>query len=453
MKNDNLFKLMLKMGLPTLIAQVINLLYSIVDRIYIGHLPEIGSVALTGMGLCSSLIMIISAFAAFVGNGGAPLASMALGRKDTKEATKILGNGITFLVIIGIVLVIIFYSVQDFYFNIVGGSLNTIPYAKEYLNIYLIGTMFVLFTLGLNNFITAQGKSVVAMMSVVIGAIANLVLDPILIFGFNLGVAGAAIATVISQALSCLWILYFLLSKRSILKLKIKDLVPDYKIMFGILGLGVAPFVMSITESLITFTMSGQLQTYGNDVYVGSLTVLQSVMQLVSTPISGFTQGVTSLMAFNYGAKNNKNVMLLFKYILAILFVFTFVFTLLTILFPAFFSGLFTSDKQLIEVTSSYMPIFMSGMLFFGIQRACQTTFVATKQALISLVIALLRKVILLVPLVYILPPFLGVKGIYMAEAISDATAAICCGMIFVIIFPKILRKNKITQDITGLNV
>lgn len=437
-----IIKMMLKVGIPTMIAQIINLLYNIVDKIYIGHIPEIGDLALTGVGLCSSLILIISAFASFVGNGGAPLAGNSLGKGDSKKAEKILGNGVTFLIIMSIILTVTFYFIQDPYLKMVGASNNTIIYAKEYLNIYLIGTLFVLFTLGLNTFLTAQNKSFIAMIAISSGALINLGLDPLFIFTFDLGVKGAAIATVISQAVSCSIILINLLKSNMMMKIKLSNMKLDKNIMLEMFQLGISPFVMSITESLIIITMGGQLLKYGDDNYVGSLTVLQSTMQLMATPLAGFTQGVTALLAFNFGAKENERVKKMFKYLLIILTSYTTIFAIFTMIFPSFFSYLFTDKPNLANISSQYMPLFMSGMLIFGIQRACQTTFVALKQAKISLFIALLRKVILLVPLAFIFPLFFGVTGVYLAEAVSDATCATICGIIFFIKFPKIIAKN-----------
>ncbi len=414
--------LMLKMAIPTMLAQIVNLLYNIVDKIYIGHIKEIGGNALTGVGLTSALILIISGFASFISNGGAPLASIALGRKDNKKAEKILGNGFIFLIIVSIILMIVFYCIQDFYLNLVGGSSITSPYGKDYLNIYLIGTVFVMISLGLNNFLIVQGKSTTAMLSILIGALINIVLDPILIFTFHLGVKGAAIATVISQGISALWIIIMLTKKNIALRLKTAYFKLDLKIIKEILSLGISPFIMSITESLITLTLSGQLQKYGNDSYVGSLTILQSVLRLMSTPLTGFTQGVTPLMSYNYGAKNNDRLKLCIKYLFIFLFTYTFLFSLSAIIFPSFYASIFTDKQEIIAIVKIYLPIFMAGMTIFGIQRACQTTFIATGQAKISLFIALLRKVILLIPLAYLLPLFLKVKGVYLSEAIADAT-------------------------------
>lgn len=443
----NILKLILLMGIPTMFAQIVNLLYNIVDKIFIGHIAVIGGDALTGVGLCTALITIISAFAQFVGSGGAPLASIALGKNDLEKAKKILGNGVLFLIVMSIVLCIIFYPLENWYFKIVGGSDITSPYAKEYLNIYLGGTIFVMISLGLNNFITAQGKSNLAMFSIVIGAIINIALDPFFIYVLNMGVSGAALATVISQGCSCIWILVILFKKTTSLRIEFKYLKPDFKLMLDVASLGVAPFVMSSTESLITLTMSGQFQKYGGDDYVGSLAIMQSVMMIMSTPLTGFSQGVTSLMAYNYGAKKNDRLKKITKYSFLIFFLYGFVFSLMIIIFPRLFANMFTDDTSKIDITVKYMPLFMMGMTIFGLQRACQTTFVATHQAKISLFVALLRKVILLIPFAFIFPLFSGVVGVYLAEGVADLLSAVTCTIIFLIKFPKILRKNELEYE------
>lgn len=440
----SILKLMLLMGIPTMLAQIVNMLYNIVDKMYIGHIDIIGGDALTGVGLCTALITIISAFSAFVGNGGAPLASIALGRGDNERAKKILGNGVLFLIIMSIILCAVFYPLENWYFKIVGGSKTTTPYAKDYLDIYLIGTIFVMITLGLNNFITAQGKSTIAMISIILGAVVNIGLDPLFIYVFDMGVKGAAIATVISQALSAFWILFILLKKSTKLRIEFAYLKPDFKVVKEVASLGISPFVMSITESFITLTMSGQLKKYGSDDYVGSLTIMQSTMMIMSTPLSGFTQGITSLMAYNFGARNNERVKGIYKYSFIILFTYSLVFSLMIIIFPEMFSRIFTDDISKINIVKKYMPIFMAGMTIFGMQRACQTSFIALGQAKISLFIALLRKVILLIPFAFIFPLFFGVNGVYIAEALADAMSATCCMIIFIVSFPKILKKNKI---------
>lgn len=443
---EPLLPLIFRMALPSVAAQLVNLLYSIVDRIYIGHIPEIGIDALAGIGVTSSVIILISAFAQIVGSGGAPLAAMALGKGDRERAGKILGNGFSLLIVFAVVTSGIVYIFMDPLLYAVGASDATIGYAVDYLKIYLAGTFFVMCASGLNTFINAQGRPAVAMLSVIIGAFLNIVLDPVFIFVFDMGVSGAALATVISQFFSAVWITSFLFSKRATLRIEKKYMKFEWAALRDIFSLGVSPFVMSCTESIVGFVLNGTLKAFG-DIYVSALTVMQSSMQIVGVPLSGFTQGFSPVISYNYGKNDAKRVKGGFKIALIFMFSFNFVLIMLMILFPSAVARLFTSDASLISVVSEYMPIFLAGMTVFGLQRACQTMFIALGQAKISLFIALLRKVILLVPLALILPRFMGVVGVYAGEAIADATAAICCTLIFVVKFPKILKNMKIRTD------
>lgn len=440
---EKMGKLMLSMGIPTVIAQVVNLLYNIVDRIYIGHIEGVGTDALTGVGLTMPIIMIISACSAFVAGGGAPLAAIALGRGDKKRAETILANGVTMLLFFAVVLTAVIMVIKDKLLYMVGASTNTFPYANDYLTIYLIGTVFVLITIGLNSFITAQGRSKTAMFSVLIGAVINIILDPILIYSCDLGVEGAALATIISQFCSAVWVLFVLTSKKTFLRIKPSLMKPDFKIIGKIAALGISPFIMQATESLISFIMNRGLAIYGSDLHVGSLTVLQSVMQFIHVPISGFTQGAQPIMSYNFGAGNIERVKKSFKYILTVVMCYTVIATLAAMLFPGVFAMVFTDDLALIELVKKVMPVFICGMLVFGLQISCQNGFMALGQAKISLFIALLRKVFLLVPLALILPELLGdVMGIYYAEPISDILSAITCSILFFTRFEKVLNKK-----------
>lgn len=445
MGTEKIWKLVWSMTLPAIAAQIVNLLYSIVDRIYIGHIPEIGSTALTGVGLATPVIIIIGAFSAFVGNGGAPLASIALGKKDKEQAERIIGNGFTLLIILSIILPAVFLIFKQPFLYAIGASDATYDYAQKYLTIYLLGTFMVECTLGLSPFIIAQGYSKISMIIICIGAGLNIVLDPVFIYSFGMGVEGAAVATVISQTCSAVLVLYFLIRKAEIIRIKAKYMKLQKKILIGIASLGVSPFVMTITESLIGIVMNSGLQKYGGDNYVGCLTVMQSVMQFIGVPITGFTQGITPIISYNYGAGKMDRVKKAFYYSLGIMFTFSLGMMLLTSFFPGFFARIFTNEAELIALTTKSLPIFMAGMSIFGIQRACQTTFIALNQARVSLFIALLRKVFLLVPLAIILPRFFGVMGIYYAEPIADITSAITCGIIFAVTFRKILSGN--TED------
>ncbi len=433
--------LILKMALPSIAAQVVNLLYSIVDRIYIGHMDNVGTNALAGIGITGSVIMLIAAFSSFVGGGGAPLASIALGKGDRQRAEKILANGLSLLIFFGIATACITYIFKDSLLRLIGADNVTFGYASDYLSVYLAGTLFVMLSVGLNSFISCQGRADIAMISVVIGAVLNIALDPVFIFTFDMGVSGAALATVISQFCSALFVLCFLTSDKASLKIKFKLMTPDFKIIGSIAALGIAPFIMASTESVIGFALNSQLQRYGGAIYVSALTVMQSTVQLASVPITGFGQGVTPILSYNYGAGNAKRVKQGFKIMLGVIFTFNFILTLSMVLLPKVYASLFTDDKQLIDLVSRMMPLFISGSIIFGLQRSCQNTFIALGQAKISLFIAILRKILLLVPLAYILPHFFGVEGVYIAESVADVTAAITCFTLFLILFPKIIKK------------
>lgn len=440
---EKIGKLILSMGIPTLIAQVINLLYNIVDRMYIGHL--VGPEALTGVGLTLPVIMLISAFSAFVGAGGAPLAAIAMGQGDKKRAETILSNAVTMLVAFTVILMAVFFLIEKPFLYLIGASDVTYPYAGAYLRIYLLGTLFVQLVIGLNPFITAQGQSRTAMLSVLIGAVLNIALDPVFIFVFHMGVRGAALATIISQFASALWTMRFLLSGKTSLRIQAKYLKPQWRVIGSVAALGVSPFIMQSTESLISVVLSSGLQKYGGDIYVGSLTILQSVMQLINTPISGFTQGVQPILSYNYGAGNIERVRDAYKRIIIITTTASFVITLTAMLFPGMFARIFTDDPQLTAVVKKVMPIFVAGMLIFGVQMGCQTTFMGLGQAKISLFMALLRKVFLLVPFAIIFPMVTqNVLSIYFAECSADAIAAIICGIVFLCNIRKILEQGPV---------
>lgn len=437
---DRMLPLVFKMALPAIIAQTVNLLYNIVDRVYIGHIPGIGTPALAGIGVAGSIIILISAFSAIVAGGGAPLAAIALGQGDRPKAGKILGNGFILLLLFTVLTSSLAYLFMEPILLLTGASEQTLGYATDYLSIYLIGTLFVEISIGLNTFINTQGRPSIAMWSVVIGAILNILLDPLFIFVFNMGVKGAALATIISQAGSAIWVVSFLISSRASLRLESRYMKPDKKIIGAILALGLSPFIMASTESMVGFVLNGTLKTFG-DIYVSALTVMQSSMLFVSVPLTGFALGFVPIVSYNYGHGNRERVKECFKIVMTFMFLFNLLLILLMIFFPSIIASAFTADAELIATVKQLMPIFLAGMTIFGLQRACQNMFVALGQAKISIFIALLRKVFLLIPLALILPHFMGVTGVYAAEAISDATAAICCTLIFAIQFPKILSK------------
>lgn len=442
MATEGIGKLMFRMAIPSVIAQVINILYNIVDRVYIGHIEGVGMEALTGVGVTFPIITLISAFSAFAGAGGAPLASIWLGKGDRKRAEKILGNGVSMLLFFTVILMAFFYLFQRPLLYVFGASDATIGYAMDYISIYLVGTIFVELALGLNAFIISQGQSRTAMAAVLIGAASNIILDPIFIFGFHMGVKGAARATVISQALSALWTVGFLISKKSTLTIKLEAMKPDFSVIGKVMALGISPFIMRATESLISVVLNSGLQRYGGDIYVGSLTIMQSVMQMYAAPLGGFTQGVQPIISYNFGAGNFDRVKKLYRRMIAVSFAFSAGATVLVLAFPRFFAGMFTNDENLIALVGEMMPVFMCGMLVFGLQQGIQPTFLALGQAKISLFIAVFRKVILLVPLAIILPFRFGVMGIYYAEPVSDVLSATTAVILFLLNIKKIVSKE-----------
>ena len=429
---ERMLPLVFKMALPAVAAQFVNLLYNIVDRIYIGHIPEIGTNALAGIGVTTSIVILISSFSAIVGAGGSPLAAIALGQGDRERAGKIVGNGFILLILFTIFTSLITYTFMEPILLFTGASKYTLGYAVDYLSIYLLGTLFVEISTGLNAFINAQGRPSIAMCSVLIGALLNIVLDPIFIFWLDMGVKGAALATILSQACSAIWVLSFLFLRRASLPLERRYMRLDRRIVLSMFALGISPFIMASTESLVGFVLNSSLKNFG-DIYVSALAILQSAMQFASVPLTGFAQGFVPIISYNI--------------VLIVMFSFNLILMLFMILFPSTVASAFTSDEELIDTVRWVMPIFLAGMTIFGLQRACQNMFVALGQAKISIFIALLRKVILLIPLALLLPHFMGVTGVYAAEAVSDATAAICCTLLFIWKFPKILGKIKQKEE------
>ena len=429
--------LVFRMAVPAVVAQLVNLLYNLVDRIYIGHIYGIGTEALAGIGVTGSVIILISAFASIVNGGAAPLASIALGRGDRALAGRYLGNGVVLLLVFSALCILPVYIFMEPILYAVGASDATIGYACDYLSVYLLGTVFVQLSLGLNTFIYTQGRPGIAMTSVILGAVMNIALDPVFIFLLDMGVKGAAIATVISQACSAAWVLFFLCSKRrASLHIELKAMRMDWKVIGATIALGVSPFVMASTESIVGFVLNGTLKHYG-DIYVSALAIMQSAMMLVSVPLSGFAQGFIP-----YGRGDASRVRSCLRVVLITMFSFNLIVVLLMILCPSAVASIFSDDPELIATVSEAMPLFLAGMTIFGLQRAFQNMFVALGQARLSIFIALLRKIILLVPLALTLPRLMGVRGVFAAEAISDATAAICCTVLFLIMFPRILKKN-----------
>ena len=439
-------RLLLKLALPTVAAQLINMLYNIVDRMYIGHIKDVGALALTGVGVCMPLIMIISAFAALVGNGGAPRASIYMGKKDTDTAQKILGNCFSLQIILSIILTIILLIGNKTFLLAFGASENTISYAVNYMNIYALGTIFVQLTLGMNAFITAQGFAKTGMLSVLIGAVANIVLDPVFIFGMNMGVRGAALATIISQTLSCIWVLSFLFGKKTFLKIKPENLRLHAKIILPCVALGSSLFIMQASESIISVCFNSSLLKYGGDIAVGAMTILTSVMQFAMLPLQGLGQGAQPIMSYNYGAKNNDRVRKTFRLLLKVSFGSSIILWAIVMLFPQMFAMMFTSDNALLSFTSQALRIYMASMFMFGIQIACQMAFNALGKAKDSIIVAVMRKFILLIPLIYIMPAIFKANqtnAVYMAEPVADFIAVCFTSILFAFEFKKAMKENK----------
>ena len=436
-------KLLLKLALPTVTAQIINMLYNIVDRIYIGHIPEIGEAALTGVGVCMPLIMIVTAFSAFAAYGGAPRASIYMGQGDHDSAEKTLGNCFAVQFIISVLLTAALLLWNRDFLMAFGASDKTIGYGVEYMNIYAIGTIFVQMTLGMNAFITAQGFARTGMFSVLIGAVANIVLDPIFIFGFNMGVAGAAWATIISQAMSCAWVLLFLCGKKTHLRLRVKYMRLNRKIVLPSLALGLSSFIMQASESIISICFNSSLQSYGGDIAVGAMTILTSVMQFAMLPLQGLGQGAQPIISYNYGARNPERVKAAFKLLLKSSLVYSTLLWALVMLFPQAFAAMFTSSETLMTFTQKALRIYMACLLLFGIQIACQMTFTSLGNAKASILVAVMRKFILLIPLIYIMPLLFSADkttAVYMAEPVADFIAVTFTAIFFTFQFKKALK-------------
>lgn len=439
-------KLLLTLSLPTITSQVVNMLYNLVDRVYIGHMQPadtVGKLALTGVGVCMPLIMIISAFAALVAMGGAPRASIAEGKGDSEQSQKIMGSCFTLLVGISIVLTVVFLLFAEPLLLTFGASSNTIDYALSYMKIYAFGTIFVQVTLGMNAYITAQGFTMDSMKTVLIGAILNTVLDPIFIFGLRLGVRGAALATILSQAVSCLWVLRFLTGSKTKWKLQKQYLRPVPAVFLPCLALGLSPFIMQSTESLIAVCFNSSLLKYGGDIAVGSMTVLTSIMQFAMMPLQGLSQGAQPIISFNFGRRDAQRVKDAFRYLLLICLGYSLFLWGMVQLFPSAFIHLFNDDPQLVAYAARALRIYMGTTGLFGIQIACQQTFVALGNAITSLFLAVLRKIILLIPLIYILPNFFADKAfaVFLAEPVADFLAVTTTATLFFLQFRKAMSE------------
>lgn len=440
--NEPVRHLLLILAIPAITSQVVNALYNMVDRMYIGHIPEVGSAALTGVGVCFPIIMIISAFAYLMGMGGAPRASIYMGKKDNNTAEKILGNSLSALIIASIILTITVLVFKEPLLYLFGASENTISYAKSYMTIYAVGTIFVQLTLGLNAFISAQGFSTISMMTVIIGAVSNIILDPIFIFGFNMGVQGAAIATVLSQALSAIWALRFLCGKNTILRIKKKNLKIKASIFLPCMALGIAPFAMQATESVLVLCFNSSLLKYGGDLAVGAMTILSSIMQFAMLPLQGITQGGQPIISYNYGAKKMDRIKQAFKLQTICCVAYVAVVWIIAEFAPSVFVSIFTSDPQLSELSQWTLRIYLACIFLMGIQISCQQTFIAFGNSKISAFLAVFRKILVLIPLIYILPTIMAdnVKAVFLAEPIADAIAVFTTATLFYINFKKIMK-------------
>ena len=437
-------KLLLKLALPTVAAQLINMLYNIVDRIYIGHIPEIGADALTGVGVCMPLIMMVSAFAALVGFGGSPRASIAMGKKDNDLAEKILGNCFTTQILISFVLTAVLLIWNRDLLMAFGASENTISYGTRYMNIYSVGTIFVQLTLGMNAFITAQGFAKTGMLSVLIGAVSNIVLDPIFIFGFNMDVQGAALATIISQALSCIWVVSFLFGKKTILKIRKENMRLSASVILPCLALGTSTFIMQASESVISICFNSSLQKFGGDIAVGAMTILTSVMQFAMLPLQGLGQGAQPIISYNYGAGSARRVKDAFKLLLKISLGYALFLWAMVMILPGGFVRMFTSDLKLIAFTKTALRVYLAALFMMGIQMACQMTFNSLGRAVESIIVAIMRKFVLLLPLIFVLPQIFKsdqTMAVYLAEPIADFLAVSFTIVLFAIQFRKALRK------------
>lgn len=445
MGSGSIPKLFAQLAIPAVVAQIINLLYNIVDRIYIGHIPEVGASALTGVGLFVPILMLINAFAMLAGAGGAPLASIAMGKKDTERAEKIVGNAFSLLLIFAVILTAVFYVSAPTLLRFFGASDVTLPYAVAYSRIYILGSIFILVVMGMNPFITTQGFAKISMLTTVIGAIINIILDPIFIFLFDMGVAGAALASILSQAVGAIWILRFLTGKETHLRLRKENMKLQADIVKPCLGLGISTFVMISTESLLSMSFTSSLARYGGDLAVGAMTIITSVCQLATMPLQGFCQGGQPIISYNFGARNTDRVKKAFYIQFGICLSYATLFWVLSMFAPSMFASIFTNNTELAAYASWALKIYMAGIFAFGAQIACQQSFMALGQAKVSLFLACLRKIILLIPLIFILPNFFEDKvfAVFLAEPVSDIIAAAVTTVVFFSQFNKILKTNQ----------
>lgn len=452
---DPIGRLLFRLSIPTVVAQLINMLYNIVDRIYIGHMPGDGRLALTGVGVCMPIILLVSAFAALVSSGGAPRASIFMGKQDKPTAERILGNCFSLQIVISLILTVVLLLWNEELLLAFGASENTIGYATDYMSVYAIGTLFVQMTLGMNTFITAQGFTTISMISVLIGAVCNIALDPVFIFGLGMGVKGAALATIISQSISCIWVILFLCGKKTQLRIRGENLRLQGSIILPCITLGAPTFIMQASESVISVCFNSSLLHYGGDIAVGTMTILVSVMQFAMLPLQGIAQGAQPITSYNYGAKNAGRVKKAFRLLLSTCLAYSVTLWALVMLFPKVFIGIFTPDVALIEFATPMLRIYLGGVCLFGIQIACQMTFTSLAKAFNSIIVAVVRKFVLLLPLIYIMPHLIAdqAKGVYMAEPVADVIAVIFTAILFAFQFKKAMKEiepEKTIKDTTN---
>ena len=443
---DPIGPLLLRLAIPTVTAQLVNALYNIVDRMYIGHIEEVGDLALTGLGVCFPVIMFVSAISSLVGMGGSSRASVRMGEGNEEKANAILGNCFALLIVLGLAATVVFQLLREPMLYLFGATENTIGYAMDYLTIYLVGSIFVELSMGMNYFITAQGFSTMGMVTVLIGAVVNVVLDPVFIFGFDMGVKGAALATIIAQAVSAVWVVAFLMGKRTKLRLQRRFIRLEPVVLAPVLSLGVSPFIMQSTESLANIAFNSSLKAYGGDPAVGAMTICSSVMQVFFLMLQGLAQGAQPIESYNYGAGNLGRVKQAFRLHLISAMVFSCSVCLAMELFPGVFIAIFNDSPELVDTAMWSLRVYSAGLFMLGIQTACQRTFVALGQAKVSLFLALLRKIILIIPLIYILPLFISNKvlAVFLAEPTADVLASVTTGAMFFYSFPKILRRREL---------
>lgn len=443
---ESIGKLLFKLAVPTIVAQIINMLYNVVDRIFIGHIEGYGDLALTGIGVCLPIIIMVSAFASFAASGGAPRASIFLGRKDEERAVRTLGGCFWLQIIISVIITAALLLWNEPLLLAFGASPNTVGYALEYMNVYAIGTIFVQLTLGLNAFISAQGATKISMLSVAIGALSNIILDPILIFGFDMGVRGAALATIISQAVSCVWVLAFLMGKKTLFRLDLKRSALSPRIILPCIALGAATFMMQASESVISVCFNASLLKYGGDIAVGAMTILASAMQFMMLPVQGLAQGAQPILSYNFGAKKPDRVKATYRLLLFISLGYTLIMWAFIMLFPEVFAGMFTDKEELIAFSAYALRIYIAGIGIFGIQMACQMTFVSIGNAVASITVAVMRKFVLLLPLIYLMPTFFEsyadkTVAVYLAEPIADVISVTFTVILFFFQFKKAMKK------------